>query len=159
MNMKRNKLIHSLFQIPLLALLSIIVACSTDDEPVVLNQHTDETQAPIYPKQEEDEAYKFAEQMPAFQGGEEEMFRFLGKNVRYPKQAKEAGIEGIVVLSFVVEKDGSVSNIKTVKSLSPEIDKEALRVIKMTDNKWDPGLQDGEPVRVEYTLPMRFTMK
>lgn len=157
--MKKNKLFHSLFQMPLLALLLMSVACSTDDEPVVLNQQTDETQAPIHPKQEEAETFKFVEQMPAFQGGEEEMFKFLGENVRYPKEAKEEGIEGIVVYSFVVEKDGSVSNIKAVKSLSPEIDKEALRVIKMTDKKWEPGLQGGEPVRVEYTLPMRFTIK
>lgn len=87
------------------------------------------------------------------------MFRFLGENVRYPKEAKEADIEGIVVYSFVVEKDGSVSNIKAVKSLSPEIDKEALRVINMTNKKWEPGLQGGEPVRVEFVLPMRFTIK
>ncbi len=154
--MEKNKLFRSHFRMPLLALLFMTVACSTDDEPVALNHQTDETRAPI---QEEAEAFKFVEQMPAFQGGEEEMFRFLGENVRYPKVAKEAGIEGIVVYSFVVEKDGSVSDIKVVKSLSPEIDKGALRVIKMTDKKWEPGLQGGESVRVEYTLPMRFVLK
>lgn len=103
--------------------------------------------------------YTFADQMPVFQGGEKELFSFLGENVRYPKEAREAGIEGIVVHSFVVEKDGSITNIEMVKSLSPEIDKEALRVIKLTDKKWEPGMQEGEPVRLKYTLPMRFTIK
>ncbi|GAA4439928.1 hypothetical protein GCM10023188_36580 [Pontibacter saemangeumensis] len=156
--MKKNKLFRPLFRMPLLALPFIAFACATDDEPITLNLQQDAKQAPVLIEKEEAEPYKVVEQMPVFQGGDEAMFRFLGESVRYPKAAKEAGIEGLVVCSFVVEKDGSVSTIKTVKSLSPEIDKEAMRVIKMTDEKWEPGLQNGQPVRVEYTLPLRFSM-
>ena len=157
--MKKNKLFRSLLRMPLLALLIVPLACSNDDEPNVQTQQTDEFQAPIHAGQEDGEVYKFVEQMPAYQGGEAEMYRFLGENIRYPEKAKEAGVEGMVVYSFVVEKDGSVSDIKVVKSLSPETDQEALRVIKMTNKAWEPGLQGGEPVRVEYTLPIRFALK
>ena len=157
--MEKNKLFRPRFRMPLLALLFLPLACSTDDEPNVQTQQTAELQATEFPAQEDAEVYKVVDQMPAFKGGEEEMFRFLGENIRYPEKDKEAGLEGMVVYSFVVEKDGSVSAIKALKSLSPETDKEALRVIKMTDKKWEPGLQDGEPVRVEFTLPIRFAMK
>lgn len=68
-------------------------------------------------------------------------------------------MEGIVVVKFVVEKDGSITTPELEKSLHPEIDKEALRVASMTDKRWEPGIEDGQPVRVQYILPMRFTIK
>ncbi len=87
------------------------------------------------------------------------MMKFLGTNIRYPEDAKEAGVEGLVVLSFVVDANGSLSNPKVVKSLSNSTDAEAIRVIKMMDGKWQPGMQNGKAVPVIYTLPIRFAMK
>lgn len=103
--------------------------------------------------------YTFVEQMPQFKGGEEEMMKFLGMNIRYPKEAKEAGTEGIVVASFIVEKDGTLSDIQIIKELGMGTDEEVIRVVETMSGKWLPGKQDGAPVRVQYTLPVRYTIK
>ena len=83
---------------------------------------------------------------------------FLMKNVKYPKEATDKGIEGRVIVQFVVDKDGSVVEPKVVKSVSPELDQEALRVIKMMP-KWQPGKQNGEIVRVKYVVPVSFRLQ
>jgi TonB family protein len=108
---------------------------------------------------EADKPYTFVEQMPQFKGGEAEMLKFLGTNVKYPKEAIENGVEGLVVVSFVVETNGSINEVQTVKSLGHGTDEEALRVVKMMSGQWTPGFQKGEAVRVRYTLPLRFAMK
>lgn len=97
--------------------------------------------------------------MPAYKGGEEALFKFLGSNVRYPEAAIEAGIEGLTVVSFVIETDGSVTDVHVVKNLSAETDREAVRVVQLTNGNWIPGKQGGKPVRVEYTLPIKFALK
>lgn len=109
--------------------------------------------------QETDKLYTYVEQMPQFEGGEAEMLKFLGTNVKYPKEAVENGVEGLVVVSFVVEKDGSIQETQTVKSLGHGTDEEAIRVVKMMSGQWTPGKQKGETVRVRYTLPLKFTMR
>ncbi|TPE44276.1 TonB family protein [Pontibacter mangrovi] len=115
--------------------------------------------APTASAQQSDKPYTYVEQMPTFEGGDQEMMKFLGTNIRYPEDAKKAGVEGLVVLSFVVDADGSLSNPKIVKSLSTSTDAEAIRVIKLMDGKWQPGKQNGKAVPVIYTLPIRFAMK
>ncbi|MFD2247037.1 TonB family protein [Pontibacter ruber] len=101
----------------------------------------------------------YVEQFPRFKGGEGEMMKFLGQNMRYPKSAQDAGIEGLVVASFVVEKDGTLSDITLIKGLQEDADREALRVIEAMSGQWEPGLQNGKIVRVRYTIPIRFKMK
>lgn len=106
----------------------------------------------------EEKPYTYVEQMPTFPGGESEMMKYLGKNIRYPAAAQRAGIEGIVVLSFVVSKTGEISEIEVLKSLGGGTDEEAVRVVK-TMPKWTPGKQNGRAVPVRYTLPVRYTIK
>jgi len=106
----------------------------------------------------EEKPYTYVEQMPSFPGGESEMLKYLGKNIRYPAAAQRAGIEGIVVLSFVVSKTGEISEIQVIKSLGGGTDEEAMRVVK-TMPKWTPGKQNGRAVPVRYTLPVRYTIK
>ena len=78
--------------------------------------------------------------------------------MKYPKEDEKNGVQGRVMISFVVEKDGSMTDIKVVKSLSITADSEALRVVKMIEQKWNPGMQNGRPVRVQYTIPVMFPM-
>ncbi|MFD3001772.1 TonB family protein [Pontibacter toksunensis] len=103
--------------------------------------------------------YTYVEQMPMFKGGEAEMIKFLGKNIRYPEEAKEAGLEGIVVLSFVVDHEGRLDDIQVIKRLGKGTDEEAVRVVKMMSGNWLPGKQNGKVVPVRYTLPVRYTIK
>lgn len=108
---------------------------------------------------DKEKPYTYVEQMPQFEGGDTEMMKFLSRNIRYPKDAQEAGKEGLVVLSFVVDRDGSLHDISIVKSLHASLDQEALRVAEAMQGKWTPGAQNGKTVPVRYTLPVRFAMK
>lgn len=136
--------------------LLFMVACSGEGEPAMMAQEQEE----VTPERPDNEApYSYVEQMPEYKGSTTALLEFLGSNVKYPAAAKDAGIEGMTVLSFVVEKDGSVTDIQTLKSLSPETDQEAIRVVKLTSGDWTPGKQDGVPLRVKYTLPIKFQIK
>ena len=103
-------------------------------------------------------AFDVVEQMPQFPGGPAALMQFLSQNVKYPVEAHKAGVQGRVIANFVVEKDGSITEAKIVKSVSPELDAEALRVIGSMPN-WMPGMQNGEPVRVKYTVPITFKLQ
>ena len=107
---------------------------------------------------EEAPVVRFAEKMPEFPGGTEAMYSFLQKELTYPEVARNNGIQGTVLLEFVVERDGSVSNVKPVVSLFPECDAEAIRVVKKMP-KWKPGEQLGKPVRCYFDIPIRFTLQ
>jgi TonB family protein len=102
--------------------------------------------------------FDVVEQMPQFPGGPAALMEFLSQNVKYPVEAHKAGVQGRVIANFVVEKDGSITEAKIVKSVSPELDAEALRVINSMPN-WMPGKQNGEPVRVKYTVPITFKLQ
>ncbi len=102
-----------------------------------------------------DDAFDVVEQMPEYPGGPKALMEFLNNNVQYPAEAEKAGIQGRVIATFVVEKDGSISNAKVVKSVDPLLDAEALRVIGAMPN-WKPGMQNGKIVRVKYTIPLSF---
>ena len=98
-------------------------------------------------------------EMPEFPGGQEELLYFLQKNVKYPKIAQENGIQGRVIVQFVVAKDGKIEEAVVVRSGGdPSLDKEALRVIKSMP-RWIPGKQRGKPVRVQYTVPVNFRLR
>ena len=102
--------------------------------------------------------YDVAEVMPQFPGGTGKLFEFLSMNVKYPVEAEKNDVQGRVIVTFVVEKDGEVSNAKVVKSVHPALDAEALRVINAMP-KWTPGMQNGEAVRVKYTVPVTFRLQ
>jgi TonB family protein len=97
------------------------------------------------------------EHVPAFPGGLPAFYTYLNKNIKYPAKARENGAQGRVIISFVVEKDGSLTNARVVRSVEKDIDKEALRVIKLSP-KWSPGMQNGKTVRVAYSVPISFTL-
>ena len=110
--------------------------------------------------QEETEKGVFGvvEEMPQYPGGQMELMKFLSETVKYPEAAEKAGTQGRVIASFIVEKDGSISGAKVVRSVSEELDAEALRVINAMP-KWMPGKQSGKAVRVKYTIPISFRLK
>lgn len=101
--------------------------------------------------------FNVVEKMPEFEGGMEKMMEFLRANISYPEEAKKSGAQGRVIVQFVVEKDGSIVEPKVVKSVSPELDAAALRVVQSMP-KWKPGEQRGEKVRVQFTLPVSFRL-
>jgi periplasmic protein TonB len=106
----------------------------------------------------EQEIFTVVEDMPGFPGGEEELFRYLGKNIKYPAMAKDAGIKGMVYVNFVVWIDGTIKDVKVLRGIGGGCDEEALRVVENMP-KWKPGKQRGKTVPVSYNLPIRFTLK
>ena len=105
----------------------------------------------------DNKVYEACEQMPSYVGGQQALMKYLIENVRYPKGAVEAKQQGRVVVQFVVEKDGAVSGVKLLKSVTPLLDAEAIRVVKAMP-KWNPGKKDGKLVRVRYALPVSFRL-
>ena len=106
-------------------------------------------------EEEQEQIFDVVEENPKFKGGMEELEKFLGKHLKYPKKAKENGIEGKVFVQFVVLKNGEIRDVKILKGAHEMLDKEAIRVIKMMP-KWIPGKQRGKEVNSRFTLPVRF---
>ena len=104
-----------------------------------------------------DKVYEVCEQMPIFPGGDAALMKYLSENVKYPALAIKAQEQGRVVVSFTVEKDGAISDVKVARSVTPSLDAEAVRVVKAMP-KWTPGKQDGQPVRVRYNVPVSFKL-
>ena len=107
---------------------------------------------------QEAEIFTIVEEMPEFPGGMNKLAEYLGKNIKYPQMARESGIQGRVFVQFVVEPDGSVSNVAVMRSLGGGCDEEAIRVVKSMP-KWKAGKQRGKPVRVSYILPVNFKLQ
>lgn len=115
---------------------------------------------PPKPKVEEvtDEVFVVVEQNPEFPGGLTAMMKFLSDNIRYPVIAQENGIQGRVVCNFVVERDGSITDVQVARGIDPSLDREAVRVIQSMP-RWTPGKQRGQAVRVRFTLPVAFRLQ
>ena len=109
-------------------------------------------------KEEETKVFEVVEQMPQFPGGDAALMQYLSSHIKYPVVAEENGIQGRVVCTFVVERNGSISDVRVVKSVDPSLDKEAVRVIKGMP-AWIPGKQNGSAVRVKYTVPVNFRLQ
>lgn len=107
--------------------------------------------------QDDKTVYNFVsmENPPSYPGGMASFYKFLGENIKYPEQAKADNVQGNVFVSFTVEKDGSLNDIKVDRKLGSGTDEEAVRVIKLS-KKWNPGMQNGKVVRVKYNIPVRF---
>ena len=114
--------------------------------------------APTEEETTTDEIFTVVENMPQFPGGDAALLGYISKSVKYPAIAQENGIQGRVIISFVIEKDGLVADATVVRGVDPALDKEALRVVNNMP-KWKPGEQRGKPVRVKYTLPVTFRLQ
>jgi protein TonB len=104
------------------------------------------------------QVFDVVEQMPQYPGGIQALFEYLSQNVKYPADAENQKIEGRVIATFVVETDGSISNVEVAKPAFPSLDAEAVRVLTAMP-KWVPGMQSGKAVRVKYTVPINFNLK
>lgn len=159
-----------LFALPLALSMLLLISFSPDiiaqqeekapapkqTEKVVTKQGPEDPPPPPKP-QDEVPIFTVVEVMPKYPGGNDAMYAFLGENIKYPEKAKKEGISGRVYVTFVVEKDGSVTNVKILRGAEESLDKEAMRVIKLMP-KWEPGTQKGKPVRVQYNLPVKFAL-
>ena len=125
------------------------------DDETVMDEYV-----PIEEEEEigEEEIFQVVENQPEFPGGMSELYVFLQKNVKYPPIAKESGIQGRVFVNFVVERNGSISNVKVLRGIGGGCDEEAIRVVKSMP-KWKPGKQRGKAVRVSFNLPIKFTLQ
>ena len=131
-------------------------------------QASDDTQAAVEIKYtpveveeeevEEQQIFQVVEEMPEFPGGMGECMKWLGKNIKYPTISQENGVQGRVIIQFVVNKDGSIVDAQVARGVDPYLDKEALRVVGQMP-KWKPGKQRGKEVRVKYTLPVMFRLQ
>lgn len=124
------------------------------------NEVLEEYVAPEVVEEEvvEQEIFKIVEEMPAFPGGEAKLMEYVSKNIKYPQIARETGVQGRVYVNFVVEPDGSVSNVSVLRGIGGGCDEEAIRVVKSMP-KWKPGKQRGKAVRVSYMLPVNFKLQ
>jgi TonB family protein len=118
---------------------------TTEDNPVQIIRNNN------------DSIYQIVDEMPQYPGGEKAMMEYVAKNVKYPQEAKDKEIQGRVFVSFVVEKDGSVSTVKVMRGIGSGCDEEAVRVVSSMP-KWKPGIKDGKPVRVSYMMPLNFKL-
>lgn len=124
-------------------------AAMEDYTPVVVEDEVAEV---------EEEVFVFVEENPSFPGGDEKRLEFLRKNIKYPQLAKDNNITGRVFIKFVVEKDGSITNVRVVRDIGGGCGDEAVRVVKSMP-KWNPGKQRGQPVRTEFNLPVIFNLQ
>jgi protein TonB len=131
---------------------SFDISTEENDKEIIIS-----APAPIV-EEENNVVFQVVEKMPTFPGGDAELFKFLGNNVKYPVIAQENGIQGRVICQFVVNRDGSIVDVEVVRSVDPSLDREAIRVIKSMP-KWSPGQQRGKAVRVKYTLPINFRLQ
>lgn len=156
---------YALFVLPAFALLVAgNISCLQDASQT--EDAKEEVVAPVSPEAKEapadstakEEVFMVAEQMPEFPGGMKELLKFLQDNLKYPENAMKNNVQGRVIVQFVVEKDGTPTEFKVLRSVDPDLDAEALRVLQ-TMPKWKPGMQRGEVVRVKYTVPVSFKLQ
>ena len=102
--------------------------------------------------------FDVVEEMPSFPGGQAALMSFLSSNIKYPVVAQENGVQGRVIVGFVVERDGSITDVKVMRSVDPSLDREAQRVVRAMP-RWKPGKQNGSAVRVKYTVPVVFRLQ
>jgi periplasmic protein TonB len=116
-----------------------------------------EIEQPAEEEPQEPDFFTIVEDMPAFPGGDAALLKYIAENVKYPPIAKENGITGVVYVSYIVDKDGSIKDVKVVRGADPFLDKEAMRVVSGIKG-YKPGKQRGKPVPVQFTIPIRFVL-
>jgi protein TonB len=110
-------------------------------------------------KGKNEEVFTVVENQPEFIGGQTAMIEFLTKNIVYPKAEREKGIQGTVYVTFIVETDGNLSNVKVIRGVNKALDNEAVRVVKLMEKKWKAGTFKGKPVRVQFNLPIKYALE
>ncbi|MBQ9532389.1 MAG: energy transducer TonB [Prevotella sp.] len=129
-----------------------------DEENGEVLKATETIAQPEPPKEDVQKVFDVVEEMPSFTGGNGALMQWLNENVKYPVVAQENGVSGRVIVSFVVERDGSITDVQVVRSVDPALDKEAARAVKSMP-KWIPGKQNGQAVRVKYNVPVLFRLQ
>ena len=129
-----------------------------DEENGEVLKATETIAQPEPPKEDVQKIFDVVEEMPSFPGGNGALMQWLNENVKYPVVAQENGVSGRVIVSFVVERDGSITDVQVVRSVDPALDKEAARAVKSMP-KWIPGKQNGQAVRVKYNVPVLFRLQ
>lgn len=132
---------------------------SDQGEILKVTQRVETEPVKAEPKPEvENKVFDVVEQMPSFPGGPSALMQYLSSNIKYPVVAQENGVQGRVVVSFVVERDGSITDVQVARSVDPSLDREAQRVVRSMP-RWIPGKQNGQAVRVKYNVPVAFRLQ
>lgn len=165
---KKDELVKEENQVKQMDKLDDKVAVGTEDKEGVKDRTVEAVRSeiavaapppPPAPKPEvATKVFDVVEEMPSFPGGNGALMSYLNSNVKYPVVAQENGVQGRVTISFVVERDGSISDVKVARSVDPSLDREAQRVVKSMP-RWTPGKQNGQTVRVKYTVPVVFRLQ
>ena len=165
---KKDELVKEENQVKQMDKLDDKVAVGTEDKEGVKDRTVEAVRSeiavaapppPPAPKPEvATKVFDVVEEMPSFPGGNGALMSYLNSNVKYPVVAQENGVQGRVIISFVVERDGSISDVKVARSVDPSLDREAQRVVKSMP-RWTPGKQNGQTVRVKYTVPVVFRLQ
>ena len=163
MNKKRTRITghikYALFApLAIALLLASNISCTSNEK----KNESSEVKAPVEqktetPKSETDKVYAVAEIQPEFPGGMTECYNWISENMNYPNAAMEKGAQGRVIVNFIINEDGSVSDVRIAQGVDPDLDKEALRIISKMP-KWKPAKQNGKPVRCAFNLPLRFKL-
>ena len=165
---KKDELVKEENQVKQMDQLDAKVAVGTKDEEGVKDRTVEAVRSdiavaapppPPAPKPEvSNKVFDVVEEMPSFPGGQAALMSFLSSNIKYPVVAQENGVQGRVIVGFVVERDGSITDVKVMRSVDPSLDREAQRVVKAMP-RWKPGKQNGSAVRVKYTVPVVFRLQ
>ena len=153
MTMKREKFVMMI--VVLLMMTVGNIACA-QNVPLIIDP--DKVDQYLAERKDTINVYDCVEQMPSFPGGTQKLKEFIEENLRYPKELEESCVQGRVIVRFIVERNGKLSNVKVVKSVHPVLDKEALRIVKLMP-RWIPGRQNGITVRVKFYIPIIFRLK
>lgn len=140
------------------SVMSTFTQAGSDDIDLIKEHKEEVVQEKPREEKKKEEVLIHVEQMPKFPGGDAELYKFISNNLNYPAMAIENNVQGRVVVQFVVTKDGSIGNVKVVRSVDRDLDNEAIRVCKKLP-KFIPGKQNGQPVNVWYTLPVTFKLQ
>jgi periplasmic protein TonB len=150
--MKIFKMKKTLFTLLIIATSYTIYGQNQQGEKVIVEEIREEQ-----PKEEDKRVFSFVQQKPEFPGGDKALFKYIADNINYPKEAKINGIEGTVVVKFVVKSDGSLTKIKIARGIGGGCDEETVRLINAMP-KWIPGKNNGKVVNVSYSLPVKFKL-
>ncbi len=160
--LRLRAMLSIMLAVPFFAAVFLIQSCANGDEQLMQDENigyeaiADDVVA-LDDKWDEDTVFTITEQQPAFPGGMEALYAFMQKHLRYPEAAREAGIQGTVFVSFVVRYDGSITGIEILRGIGGGCDEEAMRVVAMMP-AWEPGMQRGEAVSVQFNMPVRFVL-
>lgn len=160
--MKKTK--HNLgFSLRLIVLVTslfmIFLACSSPEKkPADATKNLTEETTKTIASDSGEQLFEVVELMPEYPGGFDAMFAYISNNIKYPEAAKKDGIQGRIIVNFIIEKDGKISSVKIIKGINDDCDKEAIRVVESMPN-WTPGKQKGQNVRVSFNLPIKFALQ